>query len=155
MRLLSYIGLFCIANALVSANSAAQSSADPLVLTANPYLGTPVSPYDSRVSPYSANGARNPYTTAGGRVVGSDGQYLGRLNANKYDPQSVSNPYGKYGSPYSSTSINNPYSKYGSPYSSSSATNPYATKAPRVYYTEPKKPAPIYSPYTYSPPPTP
>ena len=44
--------------------------------------------------------------------------YLGTLNGNRYDPNSVSNPYGRYGSPYSSTSIKNPYSKYGSPYSS-------------------------------------
>ena len=34
----------------------------------------------------------------------------GKLNANKYDPESVSNPYGKYGSKYSPNSINNPYS---------------------------------------------
>jgi hypothetical protein len=33
-----------------------------------------------------------------------------------YDPDFVSNPYGKYCSPYSPTSINNSYSQYGSPY---------------------------------------
>ena len=28
------------------------------------------------------------------------GKYLGDLNANPYDPNSASNPYGKYGSEY-------------------------------------------------------
>jgi hypothetical protein len=56
-----------------------------------------------------------------------DGTYLGELSANQFDPNSTSNPYGKYGSEYSSTSINNPYSKYGSEFSSQSPNNPYST----------------------------
>ena len=36
----------------------------------------------------------------------SDGKYLGNLNASRYDPNSVSNPYGQYGSRYSPDSIN-------------------------------------------------
>ncbi len=62
----------------------------------------------------------------------SSGKYLGNLNSNPYDPNSVSNPYGRYGSTYSSDSINNPYGKYGSPYSNSSPTNPYANQAPVI-----------------------
>lgn len=31
------------------------------------------------------------------------------FSANKYDPDSTSNPYGRYGSPYSPDSVNNPY----------------------------------------------
>jgi hypothetical protein len=54
-----------------------------------------------------------------------EGKYLGNLNANRYDPNSVSNPYGRYGSPYSADSINNPHGRYGSPYSSESVNNPY------------------------------
>ena len=42
-------------------------------------------------------------------IVGPQGQYLGNLSANPYDPNSVSNPYGRYGSRYSPDSINNPY----------------------------------------------
>lgn len=38
-----------------------------------------------------------------------NGEYRGNLNNNRYDPNSVSNPYGRYGSPYSQESINNPY----------------------------------------------
>ena len=60
------------------------------------------------------------------RLYSSDGVYLGNLNSNRYDPNSVSNPYGQYGSPYSPNSINNPYGQYGSPYSPNSVHNPYA-----------------------------
>ena len=37
---------------------------------------------------------------------------------------STSNPYGRYGSPFSQDSINNPYGA-GNPYSPNSPTNPY------------------------------
>lgn len=71
--------------------------------------------------------AQTPYL-----VDRQTGKYLGNLSANRYDPNSVNNPYGRYGSRYSSDSINNPYGKYGSRYSSSSANNPYATNAPVI-----------------------
>ena len=48
-------------------------------------------------------------------LYGSDGTYLGNLNSNQYDPNSIANPYGPHGSPYAQHSINNPYT-YGSPY---------------------------------------
>lgn len=54
------------------------------------------------------------------------------LRANRYDPNSLSNPYGA-GSRFKADGLNNPYSRYGSPYSSQSWTNPYATDAPRIY----------------------
>ena len=60
------------------------------------------------------------------RIYAPDGTYLGKLNANRYDPESVSNPYGTYGSKYSPNSINNPYGTYGSKYSPSGVRNPYA-----------------------------
>lgn len=116
---------------LIAAPLAAQSST---VLTINPTYGTPLSPYDARTSPYSSIGARNPYTSDGGRIYAADGTYLGRLNANRHDPEGVSNPYGRYGSPYSSTSIRKPYSAYGSPYSAISPNNPYASQPPVVVY---------------------
>ena len=63
-------------------------------------------------------------------------QYLGRLSSNPYDPQSVSNPYGTYGSQYSPTSINNPYGAYGSAYSPLSVNDPYTMNAPRLYSSD-------------------
>lgn len=66
-------------------------------------------------------------------ILASDGQFLGRLCLNIYNPESVSNIYGLYGNPYSSVSINNKYSMYGSPYSSLSPFNPYTTTPPSIY----------------------
>lgn len=60
------------------------------------------------------------------------GKYLGTLSSNPYDRDSVSNPYGRYGSEYSADSINNKYGVYGSPYSNKSANNPYARSAPVI-----------------------
>ncbi len=67
-------------------------------------------------------------------IVSPDGTYLGNLSQNKYDPDSVNNPYGQYGSQYNSDSINNPYGQYGSPYSNDSVNNPYATNPPRIIH---------------------
>ena len=63
--------------------------------------------------------------------------YLGRLSANTVDAESVSNPYGTYGSRYSPTSINNPYSTYGSSYSAISPTNLYSSQAPLIFGERP------------------
>lgn len=65
-------------------------------------------------------------------LVSPDGQYLGSYNSNRYDPNSVANPYGQYGSRYSSNSINNPYGQYGSRYSDTSPNNPYASRPPML-----------------------
>jgi hypothetical protein len=59
------------------------------------------------------------------RIYAPDGTYLGNLSSNRFDPNSVSNPYGVYGSPYGNT-IKNPYSAYGSLFSPLSPNNPYA-----------------------------
>jgi len=61
------------------------------------------------------------------------GKYLGNLNNNPLDPNSVSNPLGRYGSPLSADSINNRLGTYGSPLSNSSVNNPFATNPPRIY----------------------
>lgn len=50
-------------------------------------------------------------------------QYRGNLNNDRHDPDSVSNPYGQYGSKYSPDSINNPYG----------AGNPYGGNKLKVY----------------------
>jgi hypothetical protein len=47
------------------------------------------------------------------RLYSGNGTYLGELSLNRHAPNSVSNPYGVYGSRYSPQSINNPYSPYG------------------------------------------
>lgn len=63
----------------------------------------------------------------------SAAKYLGNTNQNQYDPNSVNNKYGTYGSQYGQDSINNPYGTYGSQYSNNSSRNPYANNAPKLY----------------------
>ena len=59
--------------------------------------------------------------------------YLGTYSANPFSPDSIANPYGRYGNPYSPDSVNNPYGRFGSPYSPDSATNPYALTPPLIF----------------------
>lgn len=61
-------------------------------------------PYRVYISPHSLNPPR---------IYSRSGTYLGELSTNRYAPDSVSNPYGRYGSRYSPDSINNPYTRYG------------------------------------------
>jgi hypothetical protein len=67
------------------------------------------------------------------RIIASDGMFLGTLNQNEYDSNSIYNQYGKYGSPYNTACIFNKYSNYGSDYSDKSPFNPYANNAPGLY----------------------
>ena len=58
--------------------------------------------------------------------------YLGCLNCNSYDNNSIWNVYGTYGSPYNSNSIWNEYGTYGSSYSQYSPFNKYADYPPVI-----------------------
>lgn len=69
---------------------------------------------------------------AGASLYAYDGTYLGRLT-NQFDPQSIYNQFGTYGSQFSSVSVNNRYGQYGSPYTSMSAYNPYASNPPVLF----------------------
>jgi len=90
----------------------------------NPYgAGSPYKA-DAFLNPYSRYGSRysneswnNPFATNAPKLVGADGTYLGRWSANKFDPDSTSNPFGRYGNQFSSESINNPFGKYGNQFS--------------------------------------
>lgn len=69
---------------------------------------------------------QNRYSSDGPKAYDSNGNFRGNLNGNRYDPDSVSNPYGQYGSRYSADSINNPYGA-GSRYQHDSPNNPYGS----------------------------
>lgn len=58
--------------------------------------------------------------------------YLGCLNCNAYDSNSIWNSYGTYGSKYNSTSIWNKYGTYGSEYNSLSPWNRYSSTPPVI-----------------------
>src|SRR5215510_11755618 len=116
----------------VSAESIGTLSVNPYApnSTANPYGGgnpygnTLANPYSAYGSPFSNQSATNPYATDAPRLYDQQGHYRGKLSANPYDPDSVSNPYGRYGNPYSADSLKNPYGA-GNPYAPDSPTNPY------------------------------
>ena len=57
-------------------------------------------------------------------------EFLGKLNASKYDSESIWNKYGTYGSKYNSKCIWNKYGEYGSPYNSYCPFNKYGSNPP-------------------------
>lgn len=63
----------------------------------------PMQPFNT--GPY-ATGQNSP------KIIDSQGHYRGNLNSNQYDPNSIANPYGRYGSQYSPDSLNNPYGRH-------------------------------------------
>ncbi len=65
-------------------------------------------------------------------IVAQDGTYLGKLSLDRFAPDSISNPFGPYGSRFSPTSIQNPFSVYGSRFSPLSPTNPFASDPPWI-----------------------
>jgi hypothetical protein len=69
----------------------------------------------------------NPYQgNQSPQLYSADGHYLGNVNTNQFDPNSINNQFGRYGSQFSPDSVNNQFGKYGSPYSPYSVRNPYA-----------------------------
>jgi hypothetical protein len=69
-----------------------------------------------------------------GQLWCPSGQYLGRLSSDLRHPNSITNPRGKYGSPYSPTSIHNPQCPYGSSDGIHSPFNPHCRNSPIVLY---------------------
>lgn len=58
--------------------------------------------------------------------------YLGCLNCDEYNSDSIWNTYGTYGSKYNTNSIWNAYGTYGSKYNSYSPWNAYSSDPPVV-----------------------
>ena len=81
------------------------------------------SEYGSQFSNKSAN---NSFATEAPNLYDSDGNYRGKLSTNQHDPDSISNPHGRYGNPYSPDSINNPYGA-GNPYKADSPNNSFGS----------------------------
>jgi hypothetical protein len=59
-------------------------------------------------------------------------EYLGCLNCNNYDKNSIWNEYGAYGSSYNSKSIWNKYGTYGNEYNAKSPWNAYGSNPPVI-----------------------
>ncbi|MGI6295071.1 MAG: hypothetical protein ACOX3G_03205 [Armatimonadota bacterium] len=100
-----------------SASSNTSSISKPVIYRTSSWTSSPFgrSTYSSSLPDQSANSV-----------------YLGRFSENKYDSDSISNKYGRYGNPYGNT-VTNPYSPYGNRFSSTSISNRYTTDAPKIY----------------------
>jgi hypothetical protein len=59
--------------------------------------------------------------------------YLGCLNCNSFDLDSVCNQFGTYGSEFSSSSIWNQFGTYGSQFSSFSPWNSFSSSGPAIW----------------------
>ncbi len=77
--------------------------------------------YGSAVSPYSAT---NSLAMDPPRLYDQEGNYRGKLSTNTLDPDSVSNPLGRYGSSLSPDSLKNPVGA-GNPLDPGSPKNRY------------------------------
>lgn len=67
-------------------------------------------------------------------LVAGDGQVLGLLSSDQFNPDSITNPYGIYGSSYGVYSICNQSGIYGSPYGVYSPYNPHCINPPVIGY---------------------
>ncbi len=83
-----------------------------IVALAAVVLATPALAVDFRT------GANSP------KIYAPDGTYLGNLNQNQFDPNSISNSFGRYGNKFSPDSVNNKFGRYGNPFSPQ-YSNPY------------------------------
>lgn len=125
-----------------SSSAIASVASDGLVVAIAPGVATITATSEGKSGSASITVVSKPApqtsvcTLIGGNpVIATDGKYLGRLT-NKYDPESVLNTYGTYGSRYSTQSIYNPYGEYGSRYSTKSAYNPYTSTPPRIVFSD-------------------
>lgn len=124
--LLTSAAIFAVA---LAANASAQTVTPP-----GTYIGNySANPYAPRIEPQRPGAFTDRFgdATISPRLYDSRGQFRGNLNANRYDPDSVANPYGRYGSRYSEDSINNRYGA-GSRYNNDSPQNRYG-QGLRIY----------------------
>jgi hypothetical protein len=69
-------------------------------------------------------------TILGSQLRTPSGIFLGNVNRNKVDADSLVNRYGTYGNRFGAESIFNKYSQYGSPYGTESPYNKFSTTPP-------------------------
>jgi hypothetical protein len=73
------------------------------------------------------------------RIVAADGQFLGMIS-DRFQEDSVLNPFGAFGNPHEPKSIWNQFGKYGSQFEDTSAFNPHANKPPHVFIKGDREP---------------
>ena len=82
---------------------------------------------------YDYSGVDRKYNKfVGCSIYSSNKTFLGKINFNKYDLESIANKYGQYGSEYANNSVFNKYGNYGSEYSTDSPFNKYTNTPPVI-----------------------
>ena len=66
-------------------------------------------------------------------IEAGDGVFLGRLNPDRFDDESIFNQFGMYGSRFSPSSIFNQFSTYGNGFSIWSPYNQFSVDPPKLY----------------------
>lgn len=66
-------------------------------------------------------------------IEAADGTFLGRLNPNRFDRDSIFNQFGPYGNQFSQTSVFNKFSNYGNQFSKLSPYNNFTETPPKLY----------------------
>lgn len=68
----------------------------------------------------------------GASIYANDGTFLGVVSKDPFDPNSISNSFGDYGSEFSQASIFNEFGPYGGEFSPLSPFNDFSSTPPRV-----------------------
>lgn len=66
-------------------------------------------------------------------IFADDGQFLGVISDNSFDPDSIANSFGTYGSSFNSLSIWNSFGTYGSDFSSLGPWNRFTSTPPEIF----------------------
>jgi hypothetical protein len=99
------------------------------------YGGTP-GYYPQAYAPFSAPdcGDINRMPLLGSEIIAADGTFLGIIDRDYDNPESIANARSAFGSPYSRLSIWNPESAYGSPNGAYSPWNRNCYRPPVLYW---------------------
>jgi hypothetical protein len=76
----------------------------------------------------------DPRRSAGSSYIeAADGTFLGKLNPNAFDIDSIFNQFGQYGNRFSQTSIFNQFAPYGNQFSQLSPHNRFTQTPPKIF----------------------
>lgn len=81
--------------------------------------------------------SRRPATSLsqleGAIIVADDGQFLGVITTNCFDPKALCNKFGTYGNKFSTNSILNQFGTYGNQFSNLSPYNRFTVAPPQIF----------------------
>ena len=71
-----------------------------------------------------------------GVLIADDGQFLGNVNDDRFDPNSIANRYGTHGNRHNSYTIWSRYGTYSGTYMSLSPWNDFTTTPPIIFFSD-------------------